>query len=88
MGPKDGKKYRLDLTVGFVSSSPKPGAKFVYQNAFAKDLNFRFTYRFTYDLGEGGHGSSRLVLDKALRNRELVRAYTRFIYGEKTDGIK
>ena len=81
-------KHRFDLTVGFGSSGPKPGVKYVYQDAFAEDLNFRFTQRFTYDLGEGGYGSSRFVLDKALRERELVRAYTRFLYGEKTDGTE
>ena len=88
VGPKDIRKHRFDLTVGFGSSGPKPGAKYVYQDAFAEDLNFRFTQRFTYDLGEGGYGSSRFVLDKALRERELVRAYTRFLYGEKTDGTE
>ena len=88
LGPKDIKKYRFDLTVGFGSSGPKPGAKVVYQDAFAEDLNFRFTQRFTYDLGEGGYGSSRFVLDKALGDRELVRAYTRFLYGEKTEGTE
>ena len=86
VGPKDIKKYRFDLTVGFGSSGPKPSAKFVYQDAFAKDLNFRFTQRFTYDLGEGGYGSSRFVLDKVLGDRELVRAYNRSLFGEKTDG--
>ena len=88
LGPKDVKKYRFDLAVDFGSSGPKPGAKFVYQDAFAEDLNFRFTQRFTYDLGEGSYGSSRFVLDKALGDRELVRAYTRFLYGEKTDGTE
>lgn len=88
VGPKEDKKYRFDLTVGFGSSGPKPGAKFVYQDAFAEDLNFRFTQRFAYDLGEGGYGSSRFVLDKALGERELVRAYTRFLYGEETDGTE
>ena len=88
VGPKDIKKYRFDLAVGFGSSGPKPGAKFVYQDDFAKDLNFRFTQRFAYDLGEGGYGSSRFVLDKALGDRELVRAYNRFLYGEETDGTE
>ena len=88
VGPKDIRKQRFDLTVGFGSSGPKPGVKYVYQDAFAEDLNFRFTQRFTYDLGEGGYGSSRFVLDKALRERELVRAYTRLLYGEKTDGTE
>ena len=88
VGPKDIRKHRFDLTVGFGSSGPKPGVKYVYQDAFAEDLNFRFTQRFTYDLGEGGYGSSRFVLDKALRERELVRAYTRFLYGEKTEGTE
>ena len=88
VGPKDIRKHRFDLTVGFGSSGPKPGVKYVYQDAFAEDLNFRFTQRFTYDLGEGAYGSSRFVLDKALRERELVRAYTRFLYGEKTDGTE
>ena len=88
VGPKDIRKHRFDLTVGFGSSGPKPGVKYVYQDAFAEDVNFRFTQRFTYDLGEGGYGSSRFVLDKALRERELVRAYTRLLYGEKTDGTE
>jgi len=88
VGPKEIIKHRFDLTVGFGSSGPKPGVKYVYQDAFAEDLNFRFTQRFTYDAGDGGYGSSRFVLDKALRGRELVRAYTRFLYGEKTDGTE
>ena len=88
VGPKGIRKHRFDLTVGFGSSGPKPGVKYVYQDALAEDLNFRFTQRFTYDLGEGGYGSSRFVLDKALRERELVRAYTRFLYGEKTEGTE
>mgnify|MGYP001474445598 FL=1 len=88
VGPKDIRKHRFDLTVGFGSSGPKPGVKYVYQDAFAEDLNFRFTQRFTYDLGEGGYGSSRFVLDKALREREVVRAYTRFLYGDKTEGTE
>ena len=88
VGSKDIRKHRFDLTLGFGNSGPKPGVKYVYQDAFAEDLNFRFTQRFTYDLGEGGYGSSRFVLDKALRERELVRAYTRFLYGEKTDGTE
>ena len=88
VGPKYIRKHRFDLTAGFGSSGPKPGVKYVYQDAFAEDLNFRLTQRFTYDLGEGGYGSSRFVLDKALRERELVRAYTRFLYGEKTDGTE
>ena len=88
VGPQETRKHRFDLTVGFGGSGPKPGVKYVYQDAFAEDLNFRFTQRFTYDLGDGGYGSSRLVLDKALRERELIRAYTRFLYGEKTDGTE
>ena len=82
------KKYRLDLTVGFGGSGPKRGAKFGHQDAFAVDLYFRFTQRFTYVLDEGGYGSSRLVLNMALRDRDLMQAYTRFLYGEKTGGIE
>ena len=88
VGPRESQKHRFDLTVGFGSSGPKPGVKYVYQDAFAEDLNFRFTQRFTYDLGEGGYGTSRFVLDKALRERELIRAYTKLLYGEKTDGTE
>jgi len=88
VGPRESQKHRFDLTVGFGSSGPKPGVKYVYQDAFAEDLNFRFTQRFTYDLGEGGYGTSRFVLDKALRERELIRAYTKLLYGEETDGTE
>ena len=62
VGPKETRKHRFDLTVGFGSSGPKPGAKYVYQDAFAEDLNFRFTQRFC-DLG-GGYGSSVLCWTK------------------------
>ena len=88
VGPADRRNGRFKLTVGFGSSGPKPGIKYVYQDALAETVNFRFTQRFTYDLGEGGYGSSRLVVDKALRERELIRAYTRFLYGEKTEGTE
>ena len=88
VGPADRRNGRFKLTVGFGSSGPKPGIKYVYQDALAETVNFRFTQRFTYDLGEGGYGSSRFVVDKALRERELVRAYTRFLYGERTEGTE
>ena len=89
VGPRDEiRKHRFDITVGFGGSGPKPGVKYRYQDAWARDVNFRFTQRFTYDLGDGGYGSSRFVIDKALRERELLRAYTRFLYGEKTDGTE
>ena len=88
VGPADRRNGRFKLTVGFGSSGPKPGIKYVYQDALAETVNFRFTQRFTYDLGEGGYGSSRFVVDKALRERELIRAYTRFLYGEKTEGTE
>jgi len=88
VGPADRRNGRFKLTVGFGSSGPKPGVKYVYQDALAEDVSFRFTQRFTYDLGDGGYGSSRFVVDKALRERELIRAYTRFLYGEKTEGTE
>lgn len=88
VGPEDRRNGRFKLTVGFGSSGPKPGVKYVYQDALAEDVSFRFTQRFTYDLGDGGYGSSRFVVDKALRERELIRAYTRFLYGEKTEGTE
>ena len=89
VGPRDQiRKHRFDVTVGFGGSGPKPGVKYRYQDDWARDVSFRFTQRFTYDLGDGGYGSSRLVVDKALRERELLRAYTRFLYGEKTDGTE
>ena len=89
VGPRDEiRKHRFDVTVGFGGSGPKPGVKYRYQDDWARDVSFRFTQRFTYDLGDGGYGSSRLVVDKALRERELLRAYTRFLYGEKTDGTE
>lgn len=88
VGSEDRRNGRLKLTVGFGSSGPKPGVKYVYQDALAGDMSFRFTQRFNYDLGDGGYGSSRFVVDKALRERELIRVYTRFLYGEKTEGTE
>lgn len=86
VGPREVSKHRFDLTVGFGSSGPKPGVKYVYENAFAEDLNFRFTQRFIYDLGDGAYGTSRFVLDKVVGDRQLLRAYTRMLYGEETEG--
>ena len=86
VGPRQVRKHRFDLTVGFGSSGPKPGVKYVYENVFTEDLNFRFTQRFIYDLGDGAYGTSRFVLDKVLGDRQLLRAYTRMLYGEETEG--
>ena len=88
VGPEDRRNGRFKLAVGFGSSGPKPGVKYVFQDALAEDVSFRFTQRFTYDLGDGGYGSSRIAVDKALRERELIRAYTRFLYGENTEGTE
>ena len=86
VGLREVSKHRFDLTVGFGSSGPKPGVKYVYKDAFAEDLNFRFTQRFIYDLGDGAYGTTRVVLDKALGDLQLLRAYTRMLYGEETKG--
>ena len=87
LGPPDRRNGRFAVTVGFGSSGPKPGIKYVYQDALAETVNFRFTQRFTYDLGEGGHGSLSLRCRQS--TAQLARAGSSlthaFLYGEKTE---
>ena len=88
VGNKEAKKHRFDLTMGVSSSGLRPGAKYVFQDDFARDLNFRFTQRVMHENDEGLYGTSQFVLDKAIDERSLVRSYSRLMRGEKTDGLE
>ena len=81
-------KHRFDLTMGVSSAGLRPGVKYVFQDAFARDMNFRFTQRIMHENDEGVYGISQFVLDKALSDRSLARSYTRLMQGEETDGLE
>ncbi len=88
VGNTELEKHRFDLTMGISSAGLRPGVKYVFQDAFAKNLNFRFTQRVMHENDEGLYGTSQFVLDKALDERSLVRSYTRLMRGERTDGLE
>lgn len=88
VGNTELEKHRFDLTMGISSAGLRPGVKYVFQDAFAKNLNFRFTQRVMHENDEGLYGTSQFVLDKALDERSLVRSYTRLMRGEETDGLE
>ena len=84
----DESRHRFHLTVGFGSSGPKPGVKYVYRNNLSDETSFRFTQRFVYDLGDGAYGTSRFVLDRSLGEKKVLRAYSKLLYGEETFGTE
>ena len=88
VGNTELEKHRFDLTMGVSSAGLRPGVKYVYQDAFARDMNFRFTQRIMHENDEGVYGISQFVLDKALSDRSLARSYTRLMRGEETDGLE
>ena len=88
VGNTELEKHRFDLTMGISSAGLRPGVKYVFQDAFARDMNFRFTQRIMHENDEGVYGVSQFVLDKGLSERSLVRSYTRLMRGEETDGLE
>jgi hypothetical protein len=88
VGNTELEKHRFDLTMGVSSAGLRPGVKYVFQDAFARDMNFRFTQRIMHENDEGVYGISQFVLDKALSDRSLARSYTRLMRGEETDGLE
>ena len=88
VGNRELQKHRFDLTMGVSSAGLRPGVKYVFQDNFTKDVNFRFTQRVMHENDEGLYGTSQFVLDKALNERSLVRGYTRLMRGEETDGLE
>jgi hypothetical protein len=88
VGNTEVEKHRFDLTMGVSSAGLRPGVKYVFQDAFARDMNFRFTQRIMHENDEGVYGISQFVLDKALSDRSLARSYTRLMRGEETDGLE
>ncbi len=88
VGNRELEKHRFDLTMGISSAGLRPGVKYVFQDAFARDMNFRFTQRIMHENDEGVYGVSQFVLDKGLSERSLVRSYTRLMRGEETDGLE
>ena len=88
VGNQELEKHRFDLTMGISSAGLRPGVKYVFQDAYARDMNFRFTQRVMHENDEGVYGISQFVLDKALSDRSLARSYTRLMRGEETDGLE
>jgi len=86
VGNERSKNHRFDLTVGISSSGPRPGVKYRYQQDLSKRNSLRFTQRVQYELDDGVSSTSRLELEHRLSSQEMLRSYTRLLWGENTDG--
>jgi hypothetical protein len=82
--------WDFKLTLGVGSNGPKPGVKFTYQHDLSERNSVRFIERVQYEIGEGTTSTSRLLLDHQISDQQILRSYTRALYGSKTenDGLE
>ena len=78
--------FKLALGVG--SNGPKPGVKFTYQRDLSERNSLRFIERVQFDAGDGTTSTSRLLLDHQISEQQLIRSYSRALYGSSTDGLE
>ena len=76
------------LTLGVGSNGPKPGVKLIYQRDLSERNSLRFIERVQFDAGDGTTSTSRLLLDHQISEQQLVRSYSRALYGSSTDGLE
>lgn len=76
------------LTLGVGSNGPKPGVKFTYQRDLSERNSLRFIERVQFDAGDGTTSTSRLLLDHQISEQQLIRSYSRALYGSSTDGLE
>jgi hypothetical protein len=76
------------LTMGFGSNGPKPGIKFTYQRDLSERNSLRFIERVQFDAGDGTTSTSRLLFDHQIDDQQLIRSYSRALYGTSTDGLE
>jgi len=76
------------LTLGVGSNGPKPGVKLIYQRDLSERNSLRFVERVQFDAGDGTTSTSRLLLDHQISEQQLVRSYSRALYGSSTDGLE
>lgn len=88
VGNQDPKNYRFDLTMGLSSSGPRPGVKFRYRNNITDTTRYRFIQRMQYEIDDGAFATTKIYLDHDLSASELVRANSRLVWGEETEGLE
>ena len=76
------------LTMGVGSNGPKPGVKFTYQRDLSERNSLRFIERVQFDAGDGTTSTSRLLIDHQIDDQQLIRSYSRALYGSSTDGLE
>ena len=76
------------LTLGVGSNGPKPGVKLTYQRDLSERNSLRFIERVQFDAGDGTTSTSRLLLDHQISEQQLIRSYSRALYGSSTDGLE
>lgn len=84
----ESKRHRFDLTLGVNSSGPRPGVKYRYHNQLSDKDTLRVTQRIQYDRDEGAHATTRVDVDHALNENQLLRSYSRIFYSGESDGVE
>jgi len=88
LNPLEELGFDFRLTLGASSNGPKPGLKFTLDKDLSERNTLRFIERIQYDFGEGTTSTSRLLLDHQIDEQQLLRSYTRLLYGAEADGLE
>jgi hypothetical protein len=82
----EGKRSRVDLTMGFSSGNLRPGLRYRNEGSLSERSSYRFTERLQYEDGEGVYSTSLLDLNRAISTDSVMRWSNRFKYGQESEG--
>ena len=85
---REGKRARVDLTLGINTSGLRPGIRYRNQGPISEGNRYRYTQRLQYEDDEGFFTTGQLNLDRALKEDTLLRWSNRAIYGEESKGVE
>jgi hypothetical protein len=84
----DGKKSRVDLTMGLRWNRLRPGVRYRYQGRFWDVNTYRLTQRLQWDNEEELFATSQAEINRVLSGNTVLRWNNKATYGQETDGTE
>ncbi len=85
---REGDRSRFDVTMGWASSSLRPGLRYRNEANITQDTRYRFIQRFQYQDGKNFYATTNLDFNHLLNENEILRWSNRGLYGDHSDGVE
>ena len=85
---QEGRRSRLDVTLGWSSDGPRPGVRYRYDDNFSESTSYRYLQRVQHESDEGFYTTARFDINHRLDENNILRWLNRGLWGEETDGVE